>query len=65
LLSIASIQVTIPDPLPDGGFSIPLRAAFLVFKMFPLFGVAVQQRHAARGPVKSVVQNIWQHAQQR
>ena len=30
----------IPNPLPDGGFSIPLRASFLVFKKFPLFGVA-------------------------
>jgi hypothetical protein len=30
----------IPDPLPEGGFSIPLRASFLVFKKLPIFGVA-------------------------
>ncbi len=32
--------MTIPHPLPDGGFSVPLRASFLVFKKFPLFGIA-------------------------
>jgi hypothetical protein len=30
----------IPDPLPDSGFSIPVRASFLVFKKFPILGVA-------------------------
>jgi hypothetical protein len=30
----------IPDALPDSGFTIPLRASFLVFKTFPLLGVA-------------------------
>jgi hypothetical protein len=32
--------VIIPSPPPDGGFSIPLRASFLVFRKFPLLGVA-------------------------
>lgn len=30
----------IPYPLPDSGFTIPLRASFLVFKKFPLLGAA-------------------------
>jgi hypothetical protein len=32
--------VNIPKPLPPDGYSIPLRAAFLVFKKFPLLGIA-------------------------
>ncbi|HKY08218.1 MAG TPA: hypothetical protein VJQ55_08255 [Candidatus Binatia bacterium] len=32
--------MAIPDPLPESGLSIPLRASFLVFKIFPLFGMA-------------------------
>jgi hypothetical protein len=32
--------VIIPNPLPDTGTSVPLRAAFLVLKKFPLLGVA-------------------------
>jgi hypothetical protein len=39
----------IPDPLPRGGFSIPLRASFLVFKGAPLLGVAAN--NAAPGLV--------------
>ena len=35
-----SKQVIIPNPLPEDGLAIPLRASFLVFKKFPLFGVA-------------------------
>jgi len=30
----------IPKPLPAEGFSVPLRASFLVFKALPLLGVA-------------------------
>ena len=30
----------IPSPLPDGGFSIPLRASFLILRKFLLLGVA-------------------------
>lgn len=30
----------IPNLLPVDGFSVPLRASFLVFKKFPLLGVA-------------------------
>jgi len=32
--------VQIPKPLPADGFPVPLRASFLVFKKFPLLGVA-------------------------
>jgi len=32
--------MNIPSQLPAEGFSIPLRASFSVFKIFPLFGVA-------------------------
>jgi hypothetical protein len=32
--------VNIPKPLPGDGFSISLRASFLVFRKFPLLGIA-------------------------
>lgn len=32
--------MNIPNPLPNDGLAIPLRASFSVFKNFPLFGVA-------------------------
>ena len=32
--------MVIPKPIPETGFAVPLRAAFLVFKRWPLFGVA-------------------------
>ena len=32
--------MNIPDPLPDAGFDVPLRAAFTVFRAMPLIGVS-------------------------
>ena len=32
--------MVIPKPIPEAGFAVPLRAAFLVFKRWPLLGVA-------------------------
>jgi len=40
LPELKKTAMNVPNPLPNDGFSIPLRASFTVFKNLPLFGFA-------------------------